>query len=279
MELLLVATARPPRCRRGTAPAEPVRIEDRVRTKVGDAGGQGPRWAVFACVALLLILCVPLTAWGEPAENPSDAFVHGQQIFSRRCAACHGDDGQGISGVVSIAGPNLQAEHNLGQVLAAVEVGPSHMPSFARILSVENMRDVSNFVTQKLAVIPLQGGNLSEGGDLYSMYCAACHRTAVRGGALVFDGVNAPDLSQKSRALVAGAIRWGPGPMPKFPATVLSDQQVASIADYVKYVQHPPTPGGTPMRWYGPVAEGCAAWIIAFSAMVLAMWIERGGRG
>lgn len=218
-------------------------------------------------------------AGAQPAQKPSDPLVHGQQIFAQRCAACHGDHGQGVSGIVSIAGPNLQAEHDLGQVLTAVEAGPSHMPSFARILSVPDMRDVAGFVTQKIAVIPMQGGNLSEGEDLYSMYCAACHRTDVRGGALVFDGVNAPDLSRKSRALVAGAIRWGPGPMPNFPASVLSDQQVASIADYVKYARRPPSPGGAPMHWYGPVAEGFAAWVIAISLMVVAMWIERGGKG
>lgn len=224
-------------------------------------------------------MCGIPAVWGQPAQTPSDPLVHGQQIFSEHCAKCHGDHGQGVSGMVSIAGPNLQAEHNLGQVLTAVEVGPSHMPSFGRILSVPEMRDVAGFVTEKIAVIPMQGGNVSEGGDLYGMYCSACHRTDVRGGALVFDGVNAPDLSRKSRALVAGAIRWGPGPMPNFPRTVLSDQQVASIADYVKYAQRPPAPGGAPLHWYGPVAEGFAAWVIAFSSIVVAMWIERGGKG
>lgn len=226
-----------------------------------------------------MAVCVPPAAWGQTAKAPGTALVHGQQIFAQHCAECHGDEGQGVSGVVSIAGPNLQAEHTLGQVLTAVEVGPSHMPSFARTLSVEDMRDVASFVTGKVAVISMQGGNLSEGGKLFSMYCAACHRTDARGGALVFDGVNASDLSHKSRALIAGAMRWGPGPMPKFPPSVLSDQQVASVADYVKYVQHPPNPGGATMHWYGPVAEGCVAWIIAFSSIVVAMWIERGGKG
>lgn len=187
--------------------------------------------------------------------------------------------GQGRSGVVSIAGPNLQAEHDPGQVLTAEEVGPSHMPSFGRILSVQDMRDTAAFVTQKIATIPLQGGNLSEGGMLFREYCATCHRTAVRGGALVFDGVNAPALTNKSGPIVAGAIRWGPGPMPRFPSSVLTDQQVASIVDYVQYVQHPPAPGGSPMNWVGPVAEGCVAWIIVFGLIIVAMWIERGGKG
>lgn len=181
--------------------------------------------------------------------------------------------------MVSIAGPNLQAEHNPGKVMMAVEVGPSHMPAFSRILSVPDIRSVAKYVTQKIATIPLGGGNRRKGGVLFRIYCAACHRTAVRGGALAFTGVNAPDLSRKSAAIVAGAIRWGPGPMPSFPASVLNDHQVASIVDYVKYVQHPPAPGGTPMNWYGPVAEGFAAWVALFIIIAAAMWIERGGKG
>lgn len=216
----------------------------------------------------------------QPASPPADTPVNrGQTVFARHCAVCHGDHGQGRSAVVSIAGPNIQAEHDPGQVLAAEEVGPSHMPSFARTLSVEEMRDAAAYVTQKIATIPLSGGNLTEGGLLFREYCATCHRTAVRGGALVFDGVNAPALTSKSRAIIAGAIRWGPGPMPRFPPSVLTDQQLASVVDYVSYVQHPPAPGGTPLNWYGPVAEGCIAWIVVFGIIVLTMWIERGGKG
>lgn len=192
---------------------------------------------------------------------------------------CHGDQGQGVSAVVSIAGPNLQAEHDVGRVMTAIEVGPSHMPAFSRVLSVPDIHAAADYVTQKIAVIPMTGGNLSEGGELFRMYCATCHRTAVRGGALVFDGKNAPALVDKSKALVAGAIRWGPGPMPKFPPAVLSDQQVASIAEYVAYVQHPASPGGSPLNWYGPVAEGFVAWVIVLAMTVLTMWIERGGKG
>jgi len=184
-----------------------------------------------------------------------------------------------VNAIVSIAGPDIQAEHDAGQVLTAVETGPSHMPSFARILSVEEMRAVSGFVAQKIAVIQLSGGDVSHGGILYRTYCAACHRTAVRGGALAFAGSNAPDLSEKSPAIIVGAIRSGPGPMPSFSPAVLDDKELASIVDYVQAVQHPPNPGGRPMHWFGPVAEGLAAWVAVFSLLAVTMWIERGGKG
>jgi len=187
--------------------------------------------------------------------------------------------GQGRSAVTSIAGPSLQAEHDPGVVLTAVEVGPSHMPSFAYVLSVPEMRAVADYVTQQIAVIPLTGGNLMEGGELFRANCGSCHRSAVRGGALAFTGINAPALTNKSAAIIAGAIRWGPGPMPPFPASVLNDRQLASVVQYVQFVQHPPSPGGNPIGYYGPVAEGFVAWVIVFMLIAVSVWIERGGKG
>jgi ubiquinol-cytochrome c reductase cytochrome c subunit len=211
---------------------------------------------------------------GQPASPPN-----GQALFSHRCAKCHGETGQGISAVISIAGPSLRAEHDHGAVMTAIEVGPSHMPSFAYVLSVPEMRSVADYVTQQIAVIPLAGGNLSEGGELFRAHCAACHRTAVRGGALAFTGTNAPALTNKSAALVAGAIRWGPGPMPSYPVSVLNDQQLASIVKYVQFIQQPPSPGGRPLGYFGPISEGFVGFVGLFVLITVSMWIERGGKG
>jgi ubiquinol-cytochrome c reductase cytochrome c subunit len=204
---------------------------------------------------------------------------NGAAIFAQRCAKCHGDRGQGISALIGVAGPNLQAEHNPGDVVTAMEVGPSHMPGFADLLSTQEMQDVANYVTGQLAVIPLQAGDLVEGGKLFRQNCAPCHRTGARGGALGYVGINAPDITGKSRALVAGAIRWGPGAMPSFPPSVLSDRQLDSIVQYVDFVKHPPSPGGTALNWYGPVAEGCVAWVAMFALVAIVGWIEKGEKG
>lgn len=247
---------------------------------------------VFLCILALPKLALCQTSGGNlppaltPASHPSSSTSadsspspDGKAIFEQHCARCHGINGQGISAIVSIAGPSLRAEHDPGVVMTALEVGPSHMPVFSYVLSVAEMRAVAHYVTQSLADIPLTGGSLTEGGDLFRSNCAVCHRTAVRGGALAFTGVNAPALTHKSAAIVAGAIRWGPGPMPPFPASILSDQQVASIAKYVTFIEHPPDPGGDPIGYSGPVAEGYAAWLALLGLVVVSMWIERGGRG
>ncbi|HEX3738212.1 MAG TPA: c-type cytochrome [Terriglobales bacterium] len=212
-------------------------------------------------------------------ETTAGSLPNGEAIFLQRCARCHGEKGEGVNTVITIAGPSIQAEHDPGLAMTAMEAGPSHMPSFAFVLSVAEMRAVADYVTQKLAIIPLAGGNVSDGGKLYRVNCAPCHRTAGRGGALAFTGINAPDISEKSPALVAGAIRWGPGPMPAFPSSVLDDKQLDSIVEYVKLIQRPPTPGGSPLNFYGPVAEGFAAWTGIFLLMIIVGWIERGGRG
>jgi ubiquinol-cytochrome c reductase cytochrome c subunit len=184
-----------------------------------------------------------------------------------------------VTALVTIAGPSLQAEHNPGRVMAAVEVGPSHMPRFEYLLSVEQMQAVSDFVASKLAVIPMEAADLSRGGDVFRTYCASCHRTAVRGGALAFCGINAPSLTGKSAALVAGAIRWGPGPMPAFPRSVIDDKDLNAVVNYIRYAQQPYDPGGQPMNWYGPVAEGFAAWVGVLALVFVTAWIEKGGKG
>jgi mono/diheme cytochrome c family protein len=180
---------------------------------------------------------------------------------------------------VTIAAPSLKAEHNPGVVLMAEEVGPSHMPSFARVLSVPEMRAVADYVSGQLATMPLGGGDVTDGGKLFRIYCAACHQTAARGGAIAIAGVNAPDITDISPAIVAGVIRWGPGPMPSFPPGVLDDKQLASIVDYVEFLQQAPKPGGSSLNWYGPTAEGFVAWIFVLGLIVTTVWIEKGGKG
>jgi ubiquinol-cytochrome c reductase cytochrome c subunit len=244
---------------------------------------KGAPGVLFECVgsffpALFFFAFTCPSGFAQPAA--SSTASRGQQIFLQQCAKCHGTHGEGISALMTIAGPNLQAEHDRGQVMTAVEVGPSHMPTFTYVLPMDDIRAVADYVTQNLATIPLAGGDISKGGELFRVNCAPCHRTAVRGGALAFVGVNAPALTNKSAALIAGAIRWGPGAMPRFPPSMLNDQQVDSIVEYIRQAaQHPASPGGSPMNWYGPVAEGFAAWVLLLVMLGFTFWIEKGGKG
>ncbi len=227
--------------------------------------------AVFLAGSALTLRAQPAAGAVAPSE--------GATIFHDRCAKCHGEKGEGVSAIINIAGPNIQAVHDPGDVMAAMEVGPGHMPRFADLLTVEQMHAVASYVAGQIAVIPLRQGNVPEGGKLFREYCSPCHRTAVRGGALVYTDQNAPDLVNKSRAIIAGAIRWGPGAMPAFPPSVLNQEQLDDVVAYVSFVQHPPSPGGTALNWYGPVAEGFIAWVAMFACIGIVRWIEKGGTG
>lgn len=227
------------------------------------------RRILCSCVLITLASCF---AFSQQTES-------GQAIFSQKCAKCHGEKGEGMSGAITIAGPCLQAEHDIDAVLRTVRNGKGLMPSYNSLLSPQQMQGVARYVTQEIATIPLTGGNLNEGGALFRIYCAPCHRTDARGGALAFTGANAPSLAGFSPAVVAGTIRWGPGPMPAFPSSVLNNQQLASVVQYVAFVQNPPNPGGSPLGYYGPVAEGFAGWVGVLVLIVITGWIEKGGRG
>lgn len=242
----------------------------------------GPPWqaslgGLSFTVLAFIILFATQSSFGQGTAGVASS--DGRDIYGKNCSNCHGALGQGLSGIISIAGPSLQAEHDSQTVLETVQTGKGIMPSFKPILSQRQMDAVADYVTRQLAIIPLAGGNLSEGGTLFRVYCAPCHGTPARGGALAFAGVNAPSLVRMSPGTIAGTIRWGPGPMPSFPASAISDKQLDSIVMYVQFLQHPPNPGGTTMRYYGSVAEGFIAWIAIFLLVATAGWIEKKGQG
>jgi ubiquinol-cytochrome c reductase cytochrome c subunit len=211
----------------------------------------------------------------SPGKTSLDSTQNGATLYEKKCLVCHGPQGKGTTG------PSLQSIHDANQVTQMIRVGKGNMPSFAQQLSPKEIQAIAAYVTQKLAVATpsLHGGDVSEGGVLYRANCAACHQVAARGGALVFASGNAPSLFGQGADAIAGAIRSGPGEMPTFPPSVFNDHQVASIVKYVQFVRDPPAPGGLPLNYFGPVAEGLIALIAVVLLAVIGRWIEGKGRG
>lgn len=228
---------------------------------------------------LIVGFLVQLSQVASAQQGPQAAESAGAAIYAQRCIKCHGAQGQGVNSALSMIAPSLQAVHSQQLVVKMVLSGSGIMPSFAHVLTPQEIDSVADYVTQRLATIPIESGDLVEGGTLFRIDCAPCHRTAARGGALAFTGTNAPSLVGKDASTIAGAIRFGPGPMPAFPPTVLSDKQLNSIVSYVRFVQHPPHPGGSALGWYGPVAEGFIGWLAIFFVVAVTGWIEKGGKG
>ena len=229
------------------------------------------RWLPVAFCYLLMVSLVPDFAFSQPKDKT--VSVNAADLYSRYCAVCHGPEGRGK------IGPSLQASHNPQDVVQIVRTGKGIMPGFAKQLSPDQVQALAAYVTQKLAVISLESGNLSEGGVLYRLNCSPCHRTAVRGGALAFASTNAPPLTGLSAGTIAGAIRSGPGPMPAFPPSVFDDKQLASIVKYVRFMQQPPSPGGLPLNYYGPVSEGLVALLTVVILALIGSWIEGKSKG
>src|SRR5581483_3029988 len=92
--------------------------------------------SLLARGCLLALAVGPVYALSQTPVGSTSAAA---SIFHHRCAPCHGENGEGVSSVISVAGPPLLAVHDPGRVVTAVEVGPGRMPSFAHALSIEEI--------------------------------------------------------------------------------------------------------------------------------------------
>lgn len=82
-----------------------------------------------------------------------------------------------------------------------------------------------------------------------------------------------------SAALIAGVVRWGAGNDAGLSGT--GDERPATVVGgaYVRFFQHPPDPGGDPLKYYGPVSERLAALAAVLILIGVTGWIENGEKG
>lgn len=94
-----------------------------------------------------------------------------------------------------------------------------------------------------LAVVAASCGRSTEGkigAELYEISCAGCHGGDGRGSVIGPDIASGQSRSvlELSDEQLAGAIRVGPGAMPGNPR--LTDEQVASLVDFIRRLQVAP---------------------------------------
>ncbi len=228
---------------------------------------------VFAAVAVMT-----WTAGDSPAQSPDLAGLRdrGAAIFSSACAACHGDDLQGISG----RGPSLR---RVGAAAVDFYVGTGRMPLARpgiepqRATPIYGRRDRQALITYITSRYPggpaiedvqPSRGDIREGLKLFADNCSGCHQAMGRGG--IAPGLVAPPLTSATPTQIGEAIRVGPYLMPRFSPKHLDAKQVDSISTYVTEVlQRPPDRGGWGIGNIGPFPEGLVAFVLAGAAMLI----------
>ena len=85
----------------------------------------------------------------EPTESGEGDPDAGRQVWADNCAGCHGADGTGGNGGPSLT--NSPVARNAGDTMAQVRNGGGGMPAFKDTLSEQQIRDVTAFVTERVA--------------------------------------------------------------------------------------------------------------------------------
>jgi quinohemoprotein ethanol dehydrogenase len=85
----------------------------------------------------------------KPSPNTAGDATAGQAVFADNCSVCHGAKGTGGNGGPDLTGSPIA--RNLVRTIGQVKNGGGGMPPFKATLTETQIRDVSAFVTQKLA--------------------------------------------------------------------------------------------------------------------------------
>ena len=80
------------------------------------------------------------------AARPIDR-ANGEKIYKAACVPCHGEAGAGGHG----GGPSLIAGQTPDKIISITATGKNNMPSFAATYSVDDLRDIADYITRGLA--------------------------------------------------------------------------------------------------------------------------------
>lgn len=260
---------------------------------------------VAASMALLTAAVTAVVLHVTPAAAARRVPVDPRQLYLSDCGVCHGADGLGTDRGPTLFGvgrASVDYELSTGRMpLVAVGRADSkpgtplqplpntapgdpdlvprrHEPAYPPETIAALVDYVATAVDGGGPDIPraaIHPADLAEGGQLFRLQCAACHAWAGDGGALVRR--QAPTLHESTPTQIAEAIRVGPGVMPAFGDAALTDEQLASVVAYVRYLDHPRDRGGQPLWHLGPFAEGAVALVALAGLLLFVRWIgERG---
>ncbi len=248
-----------------------------------------PRVVTVALVAISLLALLGTVAAAQQGTEPTEGrepqreqdeelVQRGNDLYGAHCAICHGAEGRGTSD-----GPPIQ-DASPALVDFVIRTGRMPLPhpearNVRRDPALgEDAREaivayVRTFAADEPEIpSPDPGrGELVEGRELYETNCVACH-SPFAGGIAVSQEDLAPPLAPADPVEIAEAVRTGPGVMPVFSESVLSEEEMDSLITYLLFLRDRPT-GGFTFGRSGPVSEGLAAWFVGGLLMVVAYFI------
>jgi ubiquinol-cytochrome c reductase cytochrome c subunit len=230
---------------------------------------------------LLLVLATPWLAADRPAGAQGGPEAEAEQTYLADCASCHGAEGRGTNRGPTLVGVGRASTfYYLSTGRMPIEEPdaritrskPAYPPELVEAL-VEYVDEVAGGGPD-VPPVSLESADVARGGRLYRAQCASCHTTAGAGGALLRQ--EAPSVYPPTPAETAAAIRVGPGTMPAFAETALSDEELNDVVAYVDYLANPQDRGGLSLWHVGPLIEGLVGWVVGLGLLVLlALWIGK----
>ncbi|MBA2624958.1 MAG: c-type cytochrome [Acidimicrobiia bacterium] len=212
----------------------------------------------------------------EDLDEP-EVIAEGRELYEVGCVSCHGPDGLGEDA------PDIRDQGYAG---AHYWITSGRMPAEDDGVAQSDRKDSPYSPGEIEALVAYVGtlgdgpeipevdpeaGDLSEGGELFRLNCAACHQAGLAGGALSY-GRNAPTLQPVTAVQIAEVLELGPGQMPVFDR--LSDDEVDSLIAYIRELQDQDSPGGFSLGRVGPIPEGFVAIVVGTGALLLVtLWI------
>jgi ubiquinol-cytochrome c reductase cytochrome c subunit len=225
----------------------------------------------------------PSVTSAAPAPSPSASSAapvtgRGAELYGQQCASCHGMQGEGTQrgpSLIGVGRASTDFQLSTGRMpLKHDTYEPLHSDPAFGPAGIDALVDyVASFGPGGPAIPTVRPGDPSAGQQLYAYHCAACHSASGMGATLT-NGQVGPSLMRATPTQVGEAIRVGPGLMPAFPDSALSDRDVDAIAGYVQVLQDKRgnlDRGGLALGRLGPFTEGVVAWVLGLGLLVLAI--------
>ena len=216
-----------------------------------------------------------LALLGLSAQAAATTLDPGQTLYQIHCSSCHGASLQGSANAPSLRNVSIDAVQFYLTTGRMPAIAPSEQNQHRTpILSPAQIDALVAFVMSRShgsTALPFvdNTGNLARGRALFMANCSACHGATAQGGSVGYGWI-APSLDRATVTQVAQAIRVGPGVMPRFNQSTLSDHDVNDIVRYVNVLQTKiPNAGGLPLGGLGAVAEGLVAWVLGMGILVV----------